>query len=90
MYGTLAGALAARKVEFDRSKYTADVTGTIEGAQKSTIRITKINVHYHLAVPAAQRETAERALEVHPAGCPAHESVKDAIEVTWTADIEEK
>lgn len=90
MYGTLAGALAARKVEFDRSNYTADVTGTIEGAQKSTIRITKINVHYHLTVPADQRETAERALEVHPAGCPAHESVKDAIEVTWTADIEEK
>ena len=90
MYGTLAGALAARKVEFDRSTYTADVEGTIEGPSNKTIRITKIHVTYHLAIPAAQRATADRALEVHPAGCPAHESVKDAIEITWSADIEER
>lgn len=89
MYGTLAGALAARKVEFDRSTYTADVEGTIEGPEKKPIRITKIHVKYNLALPASQRETAERALQVHPAGCPAHESVKDAIEITWSADIRE-
>ncbi len=89
MYGTLAGALRARKVEFDRSAYTADVEGTIEGPDGQTIRITSINMHYHLRVPAAQRELADRALEVHPGGCPAHESVKDAIRITWSADIEE-
>ncbi|MDZ7727369.1 MAG: OsmC family protein [Dehalococcoidia bacterium] len=89
MYGTLAGALAARKVEFDRSNFTADVEGTIEGAEKETIRITKIHVRYNLSVPASQRETAERALQVHPAGCPAHESVKDAIAIDWSADINE-
>lgn len=87
MYGTLAGALAARKVEFDRNSFTADVEGTIEGPEAKTIRITKIHVRYHVAVPAAQRETAQRAADVHPAGCPAHESVKDAIAVTWEADI---
>lgn len=90
MYGTLAGALAARKVEFDRSTYTADVEGTIEGPSNKTIRITKIHVTYHLAVPTDQRETAERALSVHSAGCPAHESVKDAIDITWAADITER
>jgi uncharacterized OsmC-like protein len=90
MYGTLAGALAARKVEFDRSTFTADVEGTIEGPSNKTIRITKIHVLYHLSIPAAQRETTDRALEVHPAGCPAHESVKDAIEVTWSANITER
>jgi hypothetical protein len=47
-------------------------------------------VLYHLSIPAAQRETTDRALEVHPAGCPAHESVKDAIEVTWSANITER
>jgi len=90
MYGTLAGALAARKVEFDRSTYTADVEGTIEGPSNKTIRITKIHVTYHLAIPAAQRATTERALEVHSSGCPAHESVKDAIAITWSADIQER
>jgi uncharacterized OsmC-like protein len=87
MFGTLAGALSARKVEFDRSSYSADVEGTIEGPANKTIRITKIHVNYHLRLPAAQRETAERALSVHAAGCPAHESVKDAIDITWSADI---
>ncbi len=87
MFGTLAGALSARKVEFDRSSYSADVEGTIEGPANKTIRITKIHVTYHLRLPAAQRGTAERALAVHAAGCPAHESVKDAIDVTWSADI---
>ncbi len=90
MYGTLAGALAARKVEFDRSQFTADVEGKIEGPESKTIRITEIHVTYHLTIPAAQRELADRALEVHPAGCPAHESVKDAIAITWSAEIEEE
>ncbi|MDO8794284.1 MAG: OsmC family protein [Vicinamibacterales bacterium] len=89
MYGTLAGALRARKVEFDRSTYTADVEGTIAGPDGQTIRITAIHMRYHLRLPAAQREAADRALEVHPRGCPAHESVKDAIRITWSADIEE-
>ena len=90
MYGTLRGALQARKVDFNRDTYTADVDGTIEGPDNKTIRITKIHVNSHLEIPADQRETAERALRVHPAGCPAHESVKDAIQITWDADIIER
>lgn len=90
MYGTLAGALAARKVEFDRDTFRARVEGTIGGEAKATIRITKIHVVYTFTIPAAQRETAERALQVHPAGCPAHESVKDAIAITWAAEITER
>lgn len=87
MYGTFGGALRARKVEFDPASYTADVEGTIEGPEKKTIRITKIHVTYHVAVPAAQRETAERAHQVHAAGCPAHESVKDAIAITSSVEF---
>ena len=90
MYGTLAGALAARKVEFDRSTFTADVEGTIEGPKGKTVRITKIHATYHLSIPAEQREAADRALRLHPAGCPAHESVKDSIDITWSAEIDER
>lgn len=89
MYGTLAGALAARKIRIDRSRYRADVEGRIEGGNGRTIRITAIHVHYTLPIPRGTRQEAERALQVHPRGCPAHESVKDAIKVTWDADIEE-
>jgi hypothetical protein len=86
MYGTLRGALAGRKIAFDRETYRADVEGRIVGVGK-TIRITAIHVHYHLAVPAEAREATERALMVHPAGCPAHQSVKDAIAITWAATL---
>ena len=86
MYGTLRGALAGRKVEFDRESYKATVEGRIVGIGR-TIRIKSIHVHYDLAVPAAAREAAERALQLHPEGCPAHQSVKGAIEVTWDATL---
>ena len=86
MYGTLRGALAGRKVGFDRDSFKAMVDGHISGAGK-TIRIKSIHVHYDLAVPAEDREAAERALRLHPEGCPAHQSVKGAIEITWDASI---
>jgi uncharacterized OsmC-like protein len=86
MYGTLRGALAGRKIAFDRDSFTATVEGRISGIGK-TIRIKSIHVHYDVAVPAEAREAAERALAVHPEGCPAHQSVKDAIDVTWDAAL---
>lgn len=88
MYGTLAGALSARKVRYDRSRFTATVDGVIEGVG-NTIRITEIAVHYQLAIPQGTRAETDRALHVHPQGCPAHQSVKDAIRVSWDAAIEE-
>jgi uncharacterized OsmC-like protein len=86
MYGTLRGALAGRKIVFERESYKAAVEGRITGIGK-TIRITAIHVHYELTVPPEAREAAERALEVHPEGCPAHQSVKNAIAITWSATL---
>ncbi len=86
MYGTLAGALSGRKIRFDRQAYTATVDGRIVGIGK-TIRIEAIIVHYELTIPPENREATERALRVHPEGCPAHQSVKGAIDVTWDATL---
>ena len=87
MFGTLARALSARKVEFDPNSYTADVLGTIEGEDNQTIRITGIHVVFHIPdVVEDQRAAADRAVKFHAGGCPAHESVKDAIDITWEAD----
>jgi uncharacterized OsmC-like protein len=86
MYGTLRGALAGRKIAFDRDTFRATVDGRISGVGK-TIRIKSIHVHYDLAVPAEAREATERALRLHAEGCPAHQSVKDAIVITWDAAI---
>src|SRR6059036_3147229 len=86
MYGTLRGALAGRKVAFDRDSFKAAVEGRIVGIGR-TIRIQSISVHYDVSVPAEAREAAERALALHPEGCPAHQSVKDAIAISWTATL---
>lgn len=86
MYGTLRGALAGRRIAFERESYKAAVEGRIVGVGK-TIRIKSIHVHYDLAVPADAREATERALALHPQGCPAHQSVRGAIEVTWDASL---
>jgi hypothetical protein len=86
MYGTLAGALSGRKVPFDRQLYTATVDGRIVGIGK-TIRIQSITIHYDLTIPAESRAAVERALYVHPEGCPANQSVKDAIKVNWDATL---
>src|SRR5215468_8226223 len=86
MYGTLRGALAGRKVAFDRDTFTASVDGRIAGIGK-TIHIKAIHVHYELAVRADAREAAERALAAHPQGCPAHQSVKNGIHVSWSATL---
>jgi hypothetical protein len=86
MYGTLAGALSGRKITFDRQAYTATVDGRIAGVGK-TIRIVSIALHYDLTVPPDFRDATERALKNHPGGCPAHQSVKDAITITWDATL---
>ncbi len=86
MYGTLAGALSGRKIAFERDTYTATVEGRIVGVGR-TIKIESIMVHYELTVPPDVREATERALQVHPEGCPAHQSVKDAIAITWDARL---
>jgi len=86
MYGTLRGALAGRKIAFDREAFAAMVDGRITGVG-NTIRITSIHVHYDVAVPAEAVESTERALAVHVQGCPAHQSVKDAIRITWDATL---
>ena len=86
MYGTLRGVLAGRKIAFDRDGYAATVEGRIVGVGK-TIRIKSIHMHYELAVPAESREGIERVLTLHPRGCPAHQSVQGAIDVTWDARV---
>jgi len=88
MFGALRGAPAGRKIPFDRDGYTAAVEGRIVGVGVGkTIRIKSIHVKYELALPAESREATERALTLHPQGCPAHQGVHGTIDVTWEARV---
>jgi uncharacterized OsmC-like protein len=87
MYATLADALDARKVRYDKNRFVADVEGRVEEVRK-TLRITEIAVHYTVAVAETNREATERAVKFHADACPAHSSVKDSIRVIWDVKIE--
>lgn len=81
--------LEARQIPSYPKRLYSEVEGDIEKID-GTIVITRIRVKYHLKVPRGTRETVERALKIHESKCPAAESVKRRIEVSWMADIEEE
>ena len=69
------------------------ISGTAEGTNEIVDRIillTKIHVHYTLRLPAdAPRDKVDRALETHVSKCPTAQSIKDSVEITWSADFVE-
>jgi uncharacterized OsmC-like protein len=51
------------------------------------LKITKIRLSYTLKIPAGSRDKAERALAVYSDKCPAYQSVKGCIQVSWQAEM---
>ena len=70
-----------------------DISCTAEGTNEIVDRIivlTKIHVHYTLRIPpGAAEDKVSRALETHVSKCPTAQSIKDSVEITWTADFVE-
>jgi hypothetical protein len=66
----------------------ATVEGDIEDVE-GVLRITRIRLLYRARIPEGTREAVERALEVYAEGCPAYQSVKGCIDVSWEADFTE-
>lgn len=68
------------------------IEASVEGINEIVDRIpvlTKLVIHYRLRIPAGSRETVDKALERHVSKCPTARSLEGAVEVEWTADIEE-
>jgi uncharacterized OsmC-like protein len=85
--GTLGAALDARGIA-STDNLSALVEGDIEDAE-GVLKITQIRIRYQFKVPPGAREKAERALAVYAEKCPAYQTVKKCIEVSWNAHIEE-
>lgn len=80
-------ALEARGIK-SAGNLKAEVEGDIEDVD-GLLKITKIRLKYRLKIPSGTREKAERALSVYAEKCPAYQSVKDCIECSWQAEMEE-
>jgi organic hydroperoxide reductase OsmC/OhrA len=89
MLGTLNGALEVREIQLDPADIVADVEGTNEVRDGLPV-LTEIHVRYRLRIPAGTREVVERALERHASKCPTAQSLRGAVDVSWTAEIEEQ
>jgi uncharacterized OsmC-like protein len=88
MLGTLNGALEVREVRLDPDAIRAEVEGVNEVRDGVPV-LTEIRIHYRLRIPAGTRERVERALDRHQSRCPTAQSLRGAVAVSWTADVEE-
>lgn len=81
--------LGAREIPHYPDKLWSEVEGDIENID-GVIRITRIRVKYHLKIPAGKRPEAERSIAVHERKCPAATSVRGAIAIEYSSDIQEE
>ncbi len=89
MMGTFATVLAKSRIATPRERYVAEVSGDIENVD-GVLKITRINVRYTLKLPPEQREAAEAAFASYLPYCPAAQSVKAAIELNHTLEMQDK
>jgi len=88
MLGTLKGALEVRQVKLKGDAIRAEVEG-VNVVRDGLPVLTSVRVHYRLRIPPGTREAVDRALARHQQKCPTAASLAGAVEVSWTAEIEE-
>ncbi len=88
MLGTLNGALEARAIQLPGDAIRAHAEGYNE-LRDGVVTLTRIEISYRLRIPTGSREKVDRALARHQEKCPTAQSLKGAVEITWTAEIEE-
>lgn len=88
MLGTLIGALEVRRVSLSADAVSAEVEGFNELVDGVPV-LTRLEIRYRLQVPSGSEPTVERALERHQSKCPSAQSLKDCVDIEWTAHIEE-
>ena len=76
--GTLATALARKKIPTPEERYWAEVEGDIENVN-NVLKITQIRVRYHLRVETEKVTDAKEAFSSYLIRCPAAQSVMGCI-----------
>ena len=89
MLGTLNGALEVRGIELAPEAIVSSARGINELRDRIPV-LTRLEVHYRLRIPKGSRSTVDRALTRHVDKCPTAQSLKGAVKVIWTAEIEEE
>lgn len=88
MLGTLNGALEVRQVKLEGAAIETRVEG-VNQIRDGLPVLAEIHIHYRLRIPKGTREAVDRALARHQERCPTAQSLKAAIEIRCSAEIEE-
>ena len=88
MTGTLVAALEARQVKVEPDGFHAEVEGVTEVRDGLPV-LAAVRVRYRLRIPKGTREAVDRALAKHQERCPTAASLRGAVTVSWSAEIEE-
>ena len=80
MMGTLATALAGKKIPTPEERYWAEVEGDIENVN-NVLKITQIRVRYHLRLETEKLADAKEAFSSYLIRCPAAQSVMGCIKI---------
>lgn len=88
MMGTLATALARKNISTTEDRYWVYVEGDIENV-KGILKITKINVTYHIKVPKEKVNDVNEVFSSYIERCPAAQSIMGCIEIKDRLEIEQ-
>lgn len=88
MLGTLIGVLEARGVTLESGAVRAEIEGINEIRDRLPV-LTKIRIHYNIRIASGFREATDKALERHQSKCPTASTLRDSVDIEWTADITE-
>jgi uncharacterized OsmC-like protein len=80
--------LEAREIRLDGDAIRGSARGHHEIRDRVPV-LTRIHMHYRLAVPPGSRPTVEQALDRHVDRCPTALSLRGAVDVTWSAEVAE-
>lgn len=86
--GTLAAALAGKKIPTPEDRYWAEVEGDIENVS-GVLKITSIRVKCHLKVAPGKTDEAKEAFSTYLVRCPAAQSVMGCIKIQDELLVEE-
>ena len=88
MTGTLVAALEVRQVKLAPGAFHAEAEGVNEVRDGLPV-LAEVRIRYRLRIPVGTREAVDRALARHQERCPTAASLRGAVAVSWSAEIEE-
>ncbi len=88
MMGTLATALAGKRIQTPEDRYWAEVEGDIENVNH-VLKITQIRVKYYLRLPSEKVAESRDAFSSYLTHCPAAQSVIPCISIRDDLHVEE-